>query len=382
MAARSAKKSSSKKQTRKGKKGKKPQKQASSAPLKVAAVVPPLARVKRKSSYKRRWRYELEALGSLATIEEVSAESEQEFLDKAGDCDAIITSWGFPLTRSILEQLSQCRVVGVGSVGVDMVDVDAATDAGIVVTNTPDIFIEEVADHTLGLLLALSRQLKGMNRIATEDRWYEGRPALNKTRRLLGQTLGLIAFGNVSRAVARRAKAFGLRVIAYDPYVSELKMTEEGVEPVGLNELLERSDFVSIHALLNEETHHLLGGREFRRMKETACLINCARGPIVREKALINALEKGQILGAGLDVLEQEPPDPDNPLLFMDNVIVTPHVASATTRMRPEVRRRVGREVALVLKGRWPMSCVNPTVMPRVPLARWQPFPMERGPNR
>ena len=137
-----------------------------------------------------------------------------------------------------------------------------------------------------------------------------------------------------------------------------------------------------MHAPLNAETRHLLDGAAFERMKPTAVIVNTARGPIIRESDLITALENGAIAAAGLDVLEEEPPAPNNPLLAMDNVIVTPHVASATTRMRPETRRRVGREVALVLRGRWPMSCVNPTVLPRVTLERWQPYPMNRGPNR
>jgi D-3-phosphoglycerate dehydrogenase len=200
--------------------------------------------------------------------------------------------------------------------------------------------------------------------------------------RLLGQTLGLFAFGNVAHCTARRAKAFGMHVIACDPYVSELEISGAGVEPVSFPELLERSDYLSIHAPHNQETEHTFNAAAFERMRETAVIINTARGPIIDEPALINALQSGSIAGAGLDVLEQEPPEPDNPLLGMENVLVTPHVASATTRMRPETRRRVGREVALVLRGRWPMSCVNPTVLPKVQLERWQPYPMNRGPNR
>jgi D-3-phosphoglycerate dehydrogenase len=173
-----------------------------------------------------------------------------------------------------------------------------------------------------------------------------------------------------------------MHIIAYDPYVSELETTKEGVEPVGFRELLERSDYISIHAPHNEETEHAFSTDTFACMKETAVVINTARGPIIDEPALIAALEQGQIAGAGLDVLEQEPAAKDNPLLKMENVVVTPHVASATTRMRPETRRRVGREVALVLRGKWPMSCVNPTVLPKVALERWQPYPMNRGPNR
>jgi D-3-phosphoglycerate dehydrogenase len=270
----------------------------------------------------------------------------------------------------------------VGSVGVDMVDVDAATEAGIVVTNVPDVFIEEVADHTMMLLLACARRVKLMDKMVKDGDWYKGRPILNEVPRLWGQTLGLISFGNVARAVARRAKAFGLHVIAYDPYVTELKMTGEGVEPVSYTELLERSDYLSVHPGLNDESRAMLSVNQFKLMKKTAAVINCGRGPVIDESALISALQNGQIAAAGLDVLEKEPPEPDNPLMKMDNVILTPHAASATTRMRPETRRRVGREVSLALSGKWPMSCVNPAVLPRVEMERWQPYPMERGPNR
>jgi D-3-phosphoglycerate dehydrogenase len=160
-------------------------------------------------------------------------------------------------------------------------------------------------------------------------------------------------------------------------------MTAEGVEPVSsLKELLTRSDYISMHPPLNDETYHMISEEAFKVMKNTAVVINTGRGSTIDEAALIRALEEGRIAAAGLDVLETEPPAPDNPLLKMPNVIITPHVASASTRMAPETRRRVGREIALVLRGRWPRSCVNPSVLPRVPLERWQPYPMERGPNR
>jgi D-3-phosphoglycerate dehydrogenase len=313
---------------------------------------------------------------------EVQADTAAEFIDGARDADALITSWGVRIDRQIINALERCIVIGVGSVGVDMVDVEAATDAGIVVTNVPDVFIEEVADHALMLLLAAVRRTKEMDQISATDRWFEGRPILSNVPRLMGQTLGLIAFGNVARCVARRARAFGLRVIAHDPYISELVISAEGVEPVSFAELLERSDYISMHAPLNDETRHMLGGPQFAAMKNDAVVINTGRGPTIDEAALIAALTNGEIAAAGLDVLETEPPAADNPLLGMANVIVTPHVASATTRMRPETRRRVGREVALALRGRWPMSCVNPAVLPRTELERWQPYPMTRGPNR
>lgn len=328
------------------------------------------------------WSYELEALGPIADVAEVEANTRAEFIEGVRDADAILTSWGMRIDEEIIRALDKCVVIGVGSVGVDMVDVAAATAAGIVVTNVPDVFIEEVADHTMMLLLDAARMTSCMTRLAADGRWFEGRPLLSARPRLFGQTLGLYGFGNVARCTARRARAFGLHLLAHDPYVGELEITGAGVEPVGFGELLERSDFVSIHTPHNAETERAFGAAALRRMKPTAVLINTARGSIVDEQALVAALREGIIAGAALDVLEQEPPEPDNPLLTMANVVVTPHVASATTRMRPETRRRVGREVALVLRGSWPLSCVNPSVLPRVELERWQPYPMNRGPNR
>jgi D-3-phosphoglycerate dehydrogenase / 2-oxoglutarate reductase len=328
------------------------------------------------------WSLELEALAPVADIVEIPADTPEEFAEQARGMDALLTSWGMRVSREIIGALERCVVIGVASVGVDMVDVEAATAAGIVVTNVPDVFIEEVADHAMMLLLSVAKMTPQMAGLAAAGQWFEGRPILSQRPRLLGQTLGFYGFGNVARCTARRASAFGLHLLAFDPYVSELELTALGVEPVGFGELLDRSDFVSLHAPHNKETEHAFDAVAFARMKRTAILINTARGSLVDEPALIAALQDGQIAGAGLDVLEQEPPGSDNPLLTMDNVVVTPHVASATTRMRPETRRRAGREVALVLQGRWPMSCVNPTVLPRVELERWQPYPMNRGPNR
>jgi D-3-phosphoglycerate dehydrogenase len=341
-----------------------------------------LPRQAQNQTIEQRWALELEGLEPWADIVEIRADTPAEFAAGVGDMDAIITSWGLRIDEQVIAALKKCVVIGVGSVGVDMVDIAAATRAGIVVTNVPDVFIEEVADHAMMLLLSVARMTPLMQRMAADGDWYRARPILSRMPRLLGQTLGLFSFGNVARCTARRARAFGMHVITYDPYVSELEITGAGVEPVGFHELLERSDYLSIHAPHNEETHHAIDREALARMKSTAMVINTARGPIINEADLIDALRDGVIAGAGLDVLEQEPPDLQNPLLRMDNVVVTPHVASATTRMRPETRRRAAREVALVLRGRWPMSCVNPTVLPKVTLERWQPYPMSRGPNR
>ena len=331
-----------------------------------------------------RYEIEREALDPIgAEIIEVPAKTEEEFIAAVKtDADALIAR-GRRITREIIASLENCSVIGLGSVGADTVDVDAATDHGIVVTNVPDVFIDEVADHTMMMFLAAHRRLLLMHRMTQEGRWADGRPHHGDIPRLWGQTIGLISFGNVAKAVARRCHAFGLRVIAYDPYVAELEMTAANVEPVtSLFELLERGDFVSMHAPLNAETTHMLSDQHFECMKNSALFINNGRGPTVDEAALIRALQSGGIAGAALDVFEVEPVATDNPLLKMDNVICTPHIASATARMAPETRRRLGRELATVLQGMWPRSAVNPAVLAHTKLRRWQPYPQTRGPNR
>ncbi len=324
---------------------------------------------------------EMEYLSTVdAEIVEIEAASQGEFIEQARDCDALI-SRGNPVTASMIDGLENCKIIALGSVGADSVDIQAATARKIPVTNVPDTFIEEVADHTMMLILATYRRLTLMDTMVRAGRWGEGRPYLNQFPRLLGQTLGFVSFGHVARATSMRAKPFGVRMIAFDPYIEELVMTGHGVEPVGLNELLEHSDIISMHAPSTSEVYHMLTEEHFRRMKPTALFINNGRGPTVDEEALIKALQGGWIAGAGLDVTEKEPVDLDNPLLGMDNVILTPHVASASARMSPEARRRVGQEISLVLSGRWPRTCVNPDVLDKTDLVRWQPYSMERGPG-
>jgi D-3-phosphoglycerate dehydrogenase len=327
------------------------------------------------------YKLEMEALAAVgAEIVEIDAASEEEFAKAARDADALYAK-GRRITKRIIDGLERCKVISLGSVGVDSVDVAAATARGIPVTNVPDTFIEEVADHAMTLILATFRRLVVQDRLVRENRWREGRPMLLQIPRLIGQTLGFIAFGHVARAVAMRARPFGVRMMAYDPYVEELVMTPYGVEPVSLPDLLQRSDIVSMHAPATPEAHHMLTEAHFRMMKPEAIFINTGRGPTVDEPALIKALQEGWIAGAGLDVLEQEPPAADNPLLRLDNVILTAHVASASARFDPARLRRVGHEIALVLSGKWPRACVNPSVLERSGLTRWQPYSMERGPG-
>lgn len=324
---------------------------------------------------------EMEALELIdAEIVEIPAGSENEFIAAANDADALYAK-GRQITKRMIDGLERCKVIACGSVGVDYVDVAAATAKGIPVTNVPDTFIEEVAEHAVTLMLASWRHLVVQDGLVRNQRWSEGRPMLLKLPRFMGQTVGFISFGRVARATAKRLRAFGVRMLAYDPFVEELKMSDYGVEAATLDEVLSQSDFVSMHAPATPEAQGMLKEQHFRRMKKTAHFINTGRGPTVDEAALIKALQEGWIAGAALDVLAKEPPDPNNPLLKMDNVILTAHVASASTRFDPARRRRVGMELAAVLTGRWPRSCVNPSVLAKTELRRWQPYSMERGPN-
>lgn len=298
-----------------------------------------------------------------AEIVAVDAADEQAFMAQAGDADAVLGR-GVQLTANMIARLEKCKVIAGIGVGFDYVDIAAATRAGIVVTNVPDVFIEEVADHVMTLLLACWRRLIEQDRIVREGSWPQGRLELSKYPRLQGQMLGFISFGNIPRLVARRARAFGLRLLAYDPYIHEHHMHQHDVEAVtDLSQLLAQSDFVSMHAPLSADTRGMMTHEQFQAMKPTATFLNTGRGPTVDEQALVRALRDGQIAYAGLDVFEEEPLTSDKPLLALDNVILTAHVASASSRMMPQARRRAGREIAAVLLGRRPLSPVNPQVL-------------------
>src|ERR1700710_2606852 len=324
--------------------------------------------------------FEKEALDPIgAEIVEAPA-NETEFIAAARTADAIYAK-GLPISKTIIDALENCKVITLGTVGVDSVDVKAATARGIPVTTVPDTLIEEVADHAMMLLLAGFRRLVAQDRMVREGRWSEGRPQLLKIPRLMGQTLGFISFGRVARAVAKRAAPFGLRMVAYDPFIQETLISDHGVIPSTLSEVLSQSDFVSMPAPARPEVHHMLGEKHFKQMKPSAVFINTGRGATVDEDALIKALQEGWIAHAALDVLEKEPPSHNNPLLGMENVTLTAHVASASARFDEARKRRVGYELSLVLSGMWPVSCVNPSVLQTSSLRRWQPVGMDRGPN-
>ena len=313
---------------------------------------------------------EREALDPIgAELVEVNWENEAQYTAAVADHDAIIVGRGVNITPNVVKGLRNVKVIINGGVGVDRIDLDAATQAGIPVVNVPDVWLNEVADHAILLLLAVARKLKYASGMAHSGRWSQVHSGLAPVPRLQERTLGLVSFGSIARNVAKRAQAFGMNVIAFDPFVSAEAMAELSVgHRATLEGMLSEADFVSAHAPHTKGTHHLLSEGQFAAMKPTAIFVNTGRGRVVDEAALIRALQAGTIAAAGLDVLEDEPPDPNNPLLTMDNVIVTPHTAFYSDEAFVESRRRVGQEVAAILSGRRPRNCVNREVLDRTSL--------------
>jgi D-3-phosphoglycerate dehydrogenase len=286
--------------------------------------------------------------------------TEDELISRARDADALVIS-STPVTRGVMGALEGLKTVVRTGVGYDVIDVPAATELGVIVVNVPDVWIREVANHALALLLAWNRKIITLDRQVHAGVWTSGVPG-PYTGALHGETVGIVGLGNIGSAFARRVAALETQVIACDPYVDDARFAALGVERVTLEALAERSDYVSVHTLLNAETRHLIGEAFFRRMKPTAILVNTSRGPVVDEGALARALQERRLAGAALDVWEEEPISADHPLLRMDNVIATPHAAYFSTAAVAQVPRRCGEEVARVLTGQRPLNVVNAEV--------------------
>ena len=277
----------------------------------------------------------------------------------AKQADAVMVTYA-EVTAEMIRQMARCRIIARFGIGVDNVDIGAATEAGIVVTRVPDYCVDEVSDHTVALLLALVRKIPFANSMVHAGRW--GMPAVVPIHRLRGTVLGLVGFGRIPQLVAPKAKAFGIKVLTYDPYVSESVTSAAGVERVDFATLLKVSDYVSIHTPLSHETRHLFDAEVFARMKPTAFLINTARGPIVDEAALAHALDTGLVAGAALDVLSSEPPQA-SPFFGRDHVILTPHMSFYSEESLIELQTRAAEEVVRVLTGQMPRDPINPEVL-------------------
>ena len=274
--------------------------------------------------------------------------SAEDILAVARGADAVLVTYA-KLSGQLLRQLKQCKAIGRFGLGVDNIDLPAAKELGIAVNYVPDYCLREVSDHAMALLLALARKVPFANKLVQSGRWEV--PPIVPLRRLEGQVLGLIGFGNIPRALAPKAKAFGLKVITYDPYVVKEAADAAGVACVGLDELLAHADFVSMHAPLQPATRGLMNAKAFAKMKKGAYLINTARGPLVDEPALIAALDSGHLGGAALDVVTSEPLAKDSPLLGRDNVILTPHTAFYSVEALEELQTKCANDVARVLSG-------------------------------
>jgi D-3-phosphoglycerate dehydrogenase len=288
------------------------------------------------------------------------APTPEAIMDIARDADAILVTYA-KITGDMIRQLTRCRVISRFGIGVDNVDIPEATKKGIVVTKVPDYCIDEVSDHTMALLLAVVRKIPFINAQVHRGTWKM--PNVVPIHRLRGAVLGLVGFGRIPQLVAPKAQAFGMKVIAYDPYVPAPVFANAGVESVDFPTLLKTSDYVSIHSPLVPETKNLFNSDAFRQMKPTAYLVNTARGPIIDEAALAEALDAKRIAGAALDVMVQEPPPADSPLFGRDNVIVTPHTSFYSEESLVELQTKAAQEVVAVLTGQAPRNPVNPEAL-------------------
>jgi D-3-phosphoglycerate dehydrogenase / 2-oxoglutarate reductase len=299
---------------------------------------------------------ELQASGLNIDLIRLNAKTPQELLPHVLDADALIVQWT-KIPRDLIQSLGQCKVISRYGIGVDMIDLAAAGEHGIMVCNTPDYCIDEVSTHTLSFILMLNRQIMAQHGHVVAGKW--GPPNPVPPKRLSTQTLGVVGMGNIGRAVIQKANAFGLKILVFDPYLSDEQAFAGGAEKVELDDLLRRSDYISLHCPLTEETHHLISTEQFKLMKPTAYLINMARGPIVDQVALVQALTDKTIAGAALDVFEQEPVPPDEAILKLDNIIFTPHLSSWSAESFVQLRREVVQNVIIALQGEKPRSIVN-----------------------
>ncbi|TMH63576.1 MAG: C-terminal binding protein [Betaproteobacteria bacterium] len=302
---------------------------------------------------------EKKTLEGIADLVALQTKKPEEFLAEAADCDALLNTYAGPITADVMARMRKCRIIARYGIGVDTIDLDAATQAGIIVTNNPTYCIEEVAEHTMSLLLACARKVAVYDRIVRGGRWElpPGKPMF----RLSGQTLGLIGFGNIARQVAVRAASFGMRILFADPFVQEGQFDVPG-KKMALHDLLGESDFVSLHPPLTPDTRKMINDNALSHMKASAFLINCSRGPIVDTDALVRALDAKKIAGCALDTTDPEPLPNPHPLRERENVIITPHVAWYSEQALVGLQAGAPREVRRVLTGEWPVNVVNPAV--------------------
>lgn len=290
-----------------------------------------------------------------ATLVIAQCTTDEEIIEVSRGADALINS-DIPITRKVIESLPDLKVIARYGIGVDHIDVEAATEHHVYVTNVPDYCQDEVASHALALIMSLTRKIVSLNQRVKQGSWAFDDAA--PIHRFSSQTVGLVSYGKIARKLAGHLKAIGFTVIAYDPYVQQANR-EVDVELVSLEELMKLSDVISLHAPLVKETYEMINKEMFDLAKANAVLVNTGRGAVIHEGDLIDALRTGKIAGAGLDVVEEEPIDANHPFVTMDQVILTPHVAFYSEESMQELKQKTARNIARVLKGEKPAYVVN-----------------------
>lgn len=272
------------------------------------------------------------------------------------DADAIIVQYA-NITREVIAEMTCCKMIIKYGIGVNNIDQVAASEKGIYVCNVPDYGVDEVSNHAIAMIMSLQRKLPLISRILSEGRWsYE---PLIPIKRLEGSTLGLLGFGRIPQLLAQKMGNFGMRILTYDPFIGADIAQDLGVQLVDFATLIRESDILSLHCALNDNTKHLINAGVLQQMKPNAIIVNTARGPVIDEQALVEALENGTIAAAGLDTFEQEPIAKDNKLLFMNNVICTPHSAWYSEEAIRAVQRKAAEEVVNILAGNKPFNALN-----------------------
>lgn len=300
-----------------------------------------------------------------AEVKGYQVTNEDDIIKVAKACDGLIVQYA-KITRKVIESLEKCKVISVYAIGFDGIDLEAATEHGICVANVPDYCADEVSTHAIAMMLTLSRKLVLYDKSVKNGIWdYKlGKKIFN----LRGQTIGLISFGKIAKMVMEKIKPYGMNILVYDPYVPDEIIESAGGKKVEFDELITASDIVSIHAPLVTGTRHMFNKDVFSHMKTSAILINVGRGPIIKEEDLIWALQNHKIAAAGLDVTDPEPPQPENPLLAMDNVILTPHAAFYSEDSQAALQTMTAESVARVLQGYFPVNLVNKAVKDKLSL--------------
>lgn len=307
---------------------------------------------------------DVRSLSAYADVKVASSPTEDVLCKEIIDADVLMIVYA-KVTSRVISSASRLRGIVRCGIGVDNIDLLAATARKIPVVNVPDYAIETVADHAFALLISLARKITLADRAMKSKSWGAWTSPSREYRGidLVGKTLGLVGLGRIGRALARRAQAFDMNILAFDPYVQQKQVKAIKVKLTDLERLLKESDFVSVHAALTPETRGLIGEKQLRMMKNTAYIINTSRGPLVDEKALVKALGERWIAGAGLDVFEREPPSTDNPLFDLENVILTPHIAWYTEEAMNRLERMAVERVVEFLQGKIPKTVVNPGVV-------------------